>query len=255
MQDIVYIQKEKNGDQFIGDFAYCAFEGFRNKGYKIITFEEIEEVPKGKDFVMSNITDTIAYWNRLGVKIPGAMNVFDLIPDMVYRKYQYMTLGEFFSKDLCPVFIKPAYDTKAFVSGVIRNDSSKRFVLSDAKEETVALVTDCVSYLTEYRCFINRGKIVGLKHYQGDFMSFIDVSYANMCLDKMNALEGIPISYTLDFGLRDDGRTEVIEANDGWSVGTYGLDGEVYSRFVFDRWMEIINGKNVNFSEKYKNKL
>ena len=60
-----------------------------------------------------------------------------------------------------------------------------------------------------------------------------------------------PISYTLDVGIIEKDKNEVlsfeqtvlIEINDFWAIGGYGLDGKTYVRMLIDRFQEI---KNLN---------
>jgi len=50
----------------------------------------------------------------------------------------------------------------------------------------------------------------------------------------------IPAACSLDFGITDYGRTLLVEINDGFSIGAYGLDEELYAKFLMARWAEII---------------
>ena len=48
-----------------------------------------------------------------------------------------------------------------------------------------------------------------------------------------------PAACALDFGVTKDGRTLLIEMNDGYSLGTYGLDPVLYARLLTARWAEL----------------
>jgi hypothetical protein len=56
-----------------------------------------------------------------------------------------------------------------------------------------------------------------------------------------------PVSYTLDVGLIQVGKglyeTILIEINDFWAIGGYGLDGRTYVRMLIDRFQQIKNKK------------
>lgn len=43
----------------------------------------------------------------------------------------------------------------------------------------------------------------------------------------------------LDFGVTSDGRTLLIEMNDGYSLGAYGLEPELYAKLLTARWAEL----------------
>lgn len=52
-----------------------------------------------------------------------------------------------------------------------------------------------------------------------------------------------PIGYSIDFGITDDGRTLLVECNDGYSLGNYGVNDVTYSTLLARRWIEMI--KNI----------
>ena len=43
----------------------------------------------------------------------------------------------------------------------------------------------------------------------------------------------------MDFCLTDDGRTLLIEVNDGYSLGCYGMFALKYAKFLITRWAEL----------------
>ena len=47
--------------------------------------------------------------------------------------------------------------------------------------------------------------------------------------------------YALDFGVLADGRTALVEWNDGFSLGSYGLEGGLYTELILARWCELID--------------
>lgn len=78
----------------------------------------------------------------------------------------------------------------------------------------------------------------GVKHYLGDPYitpdeSFVDEVYQ---LSKSNLEQN---SYTLDIGIDVNGENYLIEINDGWAVGNYGLNPVDYFSFVKTRWLQI----------------
>ena len=53
----------------------------------------------------------------------------------------------------------------------------------------------------------------------------------------------------MDFGVTDDGRTLLIEINDGFSLGTYGIEDTLYAKLLTARWAEL-NGTEDIFANK-----
>jgi len=49
-----------------------------------------------------------------------------------------------------------------------------------------------------------------------------------------------PISYTIDIGVLENGENVVIEFNDMWAIGNYGMDNSDYLSLLRQRYFEII---------------
>jgi hypothetical protein len=50
-----------------------------------------------------------------------------------------------------------------------------------------------------------------------------------------------PRGYCLDVGVLSTGETALIEVNDGFSVGKYGMSDDLYSELLITRWNELKN--------------
>ena len=48
-----------------------------------------------------------------------------------------------------------------------------------------------------------------------------------------------PAGYSADFGVTDDGRTLLVEVNDGYSLGSGGLVANLYAELLRSRWQEM----------------
>ena len=44
----------------------------------------------------------------------------------------------------------------------------------------------------------------------------------------------------MDFGVTDRGETRLVEVNDGFSLGCYGLEPILYARLLCARWSELV---------------
>ena len=53
-----------------------------------------------------------------------------------------------------------------------------------------------------------------------------------------------PAGYSLDFGVTDTGRTLLIEVNDGYALGSYGLFYIDYAKLLSARWAELTGTKD-----------
>ena len=251
---MVYIQKF--GESFISDFAYSAYEGFSFKGEKIKCFEDINDVPVRFDeygkipMVVACIEDTVAYLKKWGIKQPEPLHIPEELISFTHREIQKTTLGEWKknkTKYPIPCFIK-SEELKLFPSGVLREESSRSELMFPYPDNTKILYSNVIEIISEYRCFVNRDMqilkgvewgLVGIQFYQGDFKLYPDI---NEIYKMIGTYKNRPAAFTLDVGIiYKDGKylTVLIECNDGWSVGTYGLDGEKTAKFLSSRWLEL----------------
>ena len=54
--------------------------------------------------------------------------------------------------------------------------------------------------------------------------------------------DAAPAGFGIDFGVLLDGRTVLVEMNDGYSLGSYGLNAVEYSELLEARWAQLANG-------------
>ena len=105
--------------------------------------------------------------------------------------------------------------------------------------DTKILQSSVSNFISEYRCFILRGELIGCKNYTGDFTVLPDFDDVNSCIKDYQDTKTAPISYTLDFGITDEGETQLIEINDGLSFASYGLNNVLFCKMIESRWQEI----------------
>ena len=53
-----------------------------------------------------------------------------------------------------------------------------------------------------------------------------------------------PAGYSLDFGVTDTDKTLLIEVNDGYALGSYGLFHVDYAKLLAARWAELTGTKD-----------
>lgn len=140
-----------------------------------------------------------------------------------------------------PSLVKPAaHDLKRFAEHVVANyaDLAKTAALAADIEVSCADALDMVS---EYRVYVTRGEIVGCKHYFGDFRKFPDFKVIDRAVQ---AFKPAPAGYAIDFAVTGDGKTVLIEVNDGFALGSYGLNPMLYSGLLEARWLELLKGRS-----------
>ena len=50
-----------------------------------------------------------------------------------------------------------------------------------------------------------------------------------------------PAAYTVDFGIPSTNETVLVELNDGFAIGNYGLADYLYARLLEARWDELVS--------------
>lgn len=233
----IYIQSMNNFP--IADWAVSAYMGFREKQSNIIFFEDIEEVPTSKyNIVVAYIEDTNKYLERMGLSPKMALNIPTELEKYTGREIKYMTMKEFKEDPILPIFVKPARKSKEFQAGVITKPDSKKFFFGSHPDDTPVLVSEVVDFVSEYRGYVIDGELKGIKHYMGDFRIFPDMKIIDSAISEYKSQ---PAGYSIDFGVTSDGRTLLIECNDGWSLGNYGLNDVTYSTLLAKRWIQLMS--------------
>lgn len=214
------------------DFCYSALMGARHLGIEVKGFEDSDEVPPNPTNILVGSVEMCSKWlDRVGFSIPNQIDP-NLFKDFLGRKIWYSDIRDINTKN---VFIKPATKIKAFTGFIV--DNPKMIPLWSHQYEGIVQVQDVIDIVSEYRCYISNNKIIGMKHYSGDPLRFPSRSTILECKeigDKMNYH-----SYVLDFGVLSDGSTILIEPNDAWAIGNYGLDPQQYYLFIRNRWLQM----------------
>lgn len=234
----------------VDDWALWAYMGWKNMGTDIIFFDDIEEVPASKwNIVVGSIEQTNSYFKRLGIPPKMSLNIPTCIERYAGRKITRMKMGEF-RKSLeegrtnYPFFIKPDGLSKQFLGGIVSKKEIIDMFFTDVQDDVPILASEIVNFVSEYRCYIIEGQIVGINFYLGDFRVFPDMTVIDAAVAEYSSESveygGAPAGYAMDFGVTDDGRTLLIECNDGWSLGNYGLEPSKYCRLLGRRWHELM---------------
>lgn len=149
------------------------------------------------------------------------------------------------SEAISNVFVKPRHDVKRFTGALLHELLSDPDVFNLAADYPV-WISAPVAFTTEWRFYVINGQIVGAGRYDdgADGLPAPDIKQVESSAKLMMDAGG-PAGYALDFGVLDDGRTALIEANDGWALGFYkGTCKHIdYARLLSARWAELLNEK------------
>ena len=136
--------------------------------------------------------------------------------------------------DCWPVFVKPLED-KQFTGVVVRSPKDLIGCGIQGVNQDV-YCSEIVSFVAEWRCFVRYGRILSVRPYKGDWRKHYDYRVIESAVKEFASA---PAGYAIDFGLTDDGRTLLIEVNDGYALGCYGLFYIDYAKLLSARWAEL----------------
>ncbi len=233
-----YVQQQHG--QWLNDNCYTMWYGLTRMGYEVhpFTMDNIPQDITKHTVVHGGINTMRKIFDQLGVEQPPIHNPNDYLPQYCSRDFTETTIGDIRAMGPFPrpIFIKPLNDHKLFTGFVCTNVFNFNLITGKFDDNVRVLVSDYINMISEYRCFVNRGKLVGSKNYTGDFKRNIDYDIVESAIKDY---KDQPISYSLDFAFTDRGETLLIEINDGFALGSYGLNPIVYTKFIIDRWNEI----------------
>lgn len=237
---------ERRLDTNIVSPQHTAVDGLRQLGYETIWFSqedfEKKNVPITRDtLVVGYIATYLEALRRLDIETPANVDIPDELLTFTGRKIWTSTLRKVRDDKSWPVFVKPLNDRKAF-AGRVFSRFRDLFSSSALSPDFPVLCSEVVKFEAEFRCFILYGKVVGVRPYKGNPLIFPRGPTIQAMAD---AWKSAPAACCIDVGITDDGRTLLVEVNDGHSMGEYGLQSMLYARMIEARWCELTGAKPI----------
>lgn len=231
----VYIQSYQNGIPHNYNFMN-AWQGFREMGFEILPFSDMETLRTSeKNDIVVGYVNTVR--NRLfdfGIITPE-MDYPKELEKYLGRRIWQTTMANVNNDPSCwPVFVKPLED-KQFTGVVVHSTKDLIGCGIEGVNQDV-YCSEIVDFVAEWRCFVRYGKILSVRPYKGDWRCHYDASAIE---NAVREYENAPNGYAIDFGLTKDGRTLLIEVNDGYALGCYGLYYLDYAKLLSARWAEL----------------
>ncbi|MEK3917290.1 ATP-grasp domain-containing protein [Paenibacillus sp. FSL H7-0331] len=228
--------KNSFDNQIANHNFYAAYDGFKQMGFEIRYFENIDEISDSnkEDIVVSYVDDVRTTLTKYSI----------VAPEIDYPEELYSYLGRKIWKsklsiiannpDNWNVFIKPVEDKK--FTGVVVKGTKDLVGCGTYGEDPEIFCSEVVNFVAEWRCFVRNGKVLDIRRYRGNWRFHFDYKVVeNVVLQYKSA----PNGYAVDFGLTDKGETLLIEVNDGYSLGHYGLFSLDYAKLLSARWSEL----------------
>lgn len=210
-----------------------------NTATEVVRYKEFSEIENklSKDIpVIGPIAEVLKSLEKLGVKKPDSLEIPNCLTSFAKRKIWTSTLKEIHAReDIWPVFIKPLKQHKLFTGHVIRTFTDLYKSMGN-DPETEVLVSEVVKFESEYRCFILKKNILDMRRYAGDINWYPDIKIVE---NIVSCFEGQPVAYSVDVG-NVNGNTVLVEINDSYSLGAYGLPANLQTKMVISRWKEMV---------------
>ncbi|WP_288737610.1 ATP-grasp domain-containing protein [uncultured Enorma sp.] len=220
-----------------GTSAFAALLGFEEMGLEIVLFEPENLLGikrEAADIVVGGVGVVRDALNALGRDVPEICYPEELKP-FLGRNVWRSTINAVNSRvGDWPVFVKPVR-SKLFTGRLVA--STKDLIgCGTCGMDAEVYCSQPISFIAEWRCFVMRGQILDVRPYRGDWRARFDPSVIE---SAVAAYSDAPAGYGMDFGVTEDGRTLLIEVNDGYALGSYGLEYHAYARLLSARWAEL----------------
>ncbi|TAH29508.1 MAG: DUF4343 domain-containing protein [Cytophagales bacterium] len=239
---ILYIEKITRGMQGNVTF-YTGIEGFYNMGFEIVEVKNINDLQIEEDNVfLGSIKFIQSALQKMNIEVPKMIDYPSSLEKYYGRRITESTIEIIANNpNLWNVFVKPKDTLKKFTGRHIK--STKDLIGCGDRQNSVPVwVSEPVDFVREWRVFVRYNTILDIRPYVGDWQYQYDYKIIEAAVkDYKNA----PAGYAIDFGLTRDGRLLIVEVNEGYSLGSYGLFYIDYAKLIAARWAEITNQKDL----------
>ena len=242
-----------DGKQIVSDHVFCGWLGASE-------FEWLDEA--GYEIKLTTLNGLSVYINTnkhrnllpigsvefvkkaaeiMETKLPAPINIPESLKPVIDRKIWLSKRNDL----KFPCFIKPNTDLKLFTGFVAKSQKDL-----DLYPELIGFDGDFLcsevfdgEIKSEWRCFVLKGEVINCSCYSGDSLYFPEKRIIN---ELISAYTNAPSAYSLDVAVteKDFGwkynKTELIEVNDAWAIGSYGCNPQDYFKFLKTRWFEIL---------------
>lgn len=232
-----------------------AMYGFRELGAEIIPYHFLDEIYSNvtrEDIVLDYISQCNAIFKKFGV-IPNMPDYPSEFEQFFGRKIWHDTIDSIScdeAKWSAGNFVKPVQD-KVFTGKVIRS-LADLIGCGKCGENYEVLVSEPLNIKAEWRCFLMYGQIADIKPY-GQMLGMSEESYfyhydTNVVKEMLKTFQNwkeCPAACSMDICVTEDARTLLVEFNDAYALGAYGLSSITYAKLISARWSQLLNREDV----------
>lgn len=239
------ILEHKSGYQLGPEEAMLA-QYLKNLGvdFKIAALSNLErgrvEGVGTAELVVGSIPFVKAALRHRGVKPPKEQSYPPELRYLLHRRIWPSTVRKVReSLELYPksFFVKPSERAKRFTGFVIFDSMDPR--LGGVPQSEKVWCSEVVAWESEWRLYVAHGRVLHQGHYHGNPSLKPSPEVVEGAVTVMCAQPGNPAAFALDLGVISTGETALVEVNDAYGLGAYGIEAEVYYSFLKARWDEL----------------
>lgn len=232
---VVYIRNSKNLTEVTIN-KYNLQIASHLLGEEVVLYDSFKDIPflSRDDILVDYITETRLVLDMMGLDIP-IIDYPRALDPFYGRKIWDGKIGEIVNEpENWGVFIKPKAGSKVFTGRVV--NGTKDLMGIGLPFDYPIWISDVVDFVAEWRCFILDGQVLDVRPYTGDYHFHYD---ANVIDHAIRAWTDSPRAYSLDIGVTKEGKTVIVEVNDAYALGHYGLSPLKYFALHKARWHEM----------------
>lgn len=232
----LYIEKLVRGE-FSNISFYTGLEAFYNMGFQINEVSDFNNLDVQENHIfLGSIQFIHKALKLLNYDVPEPFDYPQSLEEFFGRKIYGSTISEISNNsNQWNVFIKPRGLLKQFTGRVIKS-TADLIGTSNYEFDTPIWVSEPVNFIAEWRVFVRYNEVIGVRPYKGDWRCTYDFKVIESAVKKF---KDPPNAYALDFGLTKDGRLLIVEVNEGYSIGSYGLFYVDYAKVIATRWCQL----------------
>lgn len=234
---ILYSEKIKRGEYANVSF-YAALEAFFRMGFEIVELSTPAESGEADSpsIFLGGISFMHAALRHLNAAVPDPLDYPPSLTSFLGRKIEASTINEIANDpSRWNVFVKPRGQAKKFTGRLVQG-TRDLIGCGDINQDVPVWVSEPVDFVAEWRVFIRYRRVIGVRMYRGDWRAQFNPAIIEAAVA---AYEDQPAAYALDFGLTRSGTMLLVEANDGYSLGNYGLFYIDYAKLLSARWAQL----------------
>lgn len=208
-------------------------------GWEIVSFQSLEEISqiRKEDLFVGFVDDTKTILNKLNIEYKDIDCYPSELKPYLGRNIWKDTFLNFVQTNQFGCFIKPSNQNKLF-TGKLINGIGDLVSIGYPEKDFEIYCSEPISFVSEARCFVKYGKIMDLRRYKGSWKPNFDIGIIEECVRNYSSnLNG----FAIDFGVTKSGETLLVEVNEGYSLGAYGLFSVDYAKLLSARWYQLMN--------------